>query len=443
MTAKMLLFTVFCCVSGGPYGLEGLVGASGSGMALLLILVIPILWAVPDAFVTAELSSAMPVEGGYYQWVKRALGPFAAFLNGWWTWLYGMIDASLYPIYFAKSLGSIIQVISGANHLEQSPILSWSVGFVVIVVFTYANIRGTRVVGLLSTALAGAIIIPFLILGIVALFRWQQAPGPLVSEFTLPGQGVAGALAGGLSIAMWNYLGWDSLTTIAEEVDEPQKAYPMALLWGVPLVTAVYVIAVLAGRPFFPDSSQWVEGVWPQIAHAVGGPVLFWLISLGAAFSSMALFTATFLGASRLPFVMAADGFMPKWLVQVHPKYGTPWHSILFCAGVYSVLSAAFSWQELVAINVVLYATALVMEAISLVIFRIREPGMARPFRIPGGLWVAVMFGVVPMLMIVALITVTIWEGGFVQVVPTAICLASGPAAYGLIVLGRRLTVRR
>jgi amino acid transporter len=166
---------------------------------------------------------------------------------------------------------------------------------------------------------------------------------------------------------------------------------------------------------------------------------MFWLISVGAALSSMALFTATFLGASRLPFVMAQDRWLPQWLVTLHPRWGTPSASILLCASIYSVLSAVFSWQELIAINVVLYATALVMEGISLVIFRIREPDMARPFRIPGGLGVAVMFCVVPTAMILTLITVSIMEGGWMQVVPTAIALASGPLVLGVILLVRRI----
>lgn len=443
MTAKMLLFTVFCCVSGGPFGLEGLIGASGPGLGLLLILIIPLLWAVPDALVTAELSSAMPVEGGYYQWVKRALGPFAAFLNGWWTWLYGIVDASLYPIYFAASVGTIIGTLSGNDVIDQNPILRWAVGFLVILVFTWINVRGTRLVGQTSTLLAGIIIVPFLIMGLIALFRWQDAPG--YPEFSLMPQNgdLLGALAGGLGIAMWNYLGWDSLSTIAEEVEEPQKAYPRALIWGIPLVTSVYVIAVLAGLAFVPDASKWNDqGIWPNIGMAIGGVPLFWLLVGAAAASSMALFTATFLGASRLPFVMAEDGYLPSKLVEVHPKFGTPWISILFCAVLYAVLSALFTWRELISINVVLYGIALTMESIALVLFRIREPNMPRPFRVPGGMPVAILFGVMPFTMITTLVIVEFKAYGWDAAIPTLVCIASAPIAWVIIMVGRKLRAR-
>ncbi len=78
---------IYCSVSGGPYGLEGVIGESGAGMGLLLILVTPFIVGLPTALLTAELGTAMPVEGGYYHWVKTGMGPFAGFLEGWWNWV--------------------------------------------------------------------------------------------------------------------------------------------------------------------------------------------------------------------------------------------------------------------------------------------------------------------------------------------------------------------
>src|ERR671919_647822 len=82
-----LVMVTFFIVSGGPYGLEELVSQSGPGIALLLLLITPLIWSVPTAVMVAELSSMMPVEGGYYAWVKRALGPFWGFMEGWWSWI--------------------------------------------------------------------------------------------------------------------------------------------------------------------------------------------------------------------------------------------------------------------------------------------------------------------------------------------------------------------
>src|SRR6185436_1385404 len=94
-----LVMTFFLDVSGGPFGLESLM-QSGPGMAILLILITPFIWAAPAALMTAELASAIPTEGGYYVWVKRCMGPFWSFVCGWWTWVYSWVDVAIYPVLF-------------------------------------------------------------------------------------------------------------------------------------------------------------------------------------------------------------------------------------------------------------------------------------------------------------------------------------------------------
>src|SRR5579872_5121578 len=95
-----LAAVVFLTVSGGPYGLEQLYAGVGTHGALLLLLVTPLLWDVPTILTVLELNSIMPVTGGYYQWVKHALGLRWAFFEGWWTWLYTFLDLAIYPVLF-------------------------------------------------------------------------------------------------------------------------------------------------------------------------------------------------------------------------------------------------------------------------------------------------------------------------------------------------------
>src|ERR1700742_4504974 len=100
LRAAHLAAVIFLTVSGGPYGLESLFGAVGNQGALLLLLIVPLLWDVPTILTVLELNSLMPVTGGYYQWVKRALGLRWAFFEGWWTWLYTFVDLAIYPVLF-------------------------------------------------------------------------------------------------------------------------------------------------------------------------------------------------------------------------------------------------------------------------------------------------------------------------------------------------------
>src|SRR6201989_1505629 len=99
-----LVAVIFLTVSGGPYGLEPLLTYAGANGAFLLLIITPILWDVPTILTVLELNSMMPVTGGYYQWVKKAMGLRFAFYEGWWTWLYTFVDLAIYPVLFIEYL---------------------------------------------------------------------------------------------------------------------------------------------------------------------------------------------------------------------------------------------------------------------------------------------------------------------------------------------------
>jgi amino acid transporter len=95
---------IFFTVSGGPYGLEPLLNNVAPGLALALIILMPLLWSVPVMLMVLELTSMMPEEGGYYRWVQEALGRRWGFYEGWWSWLYTMVDLAIYPVLFVQYL---------------------------------------------------------------------------------------------------------------------------------------------------------------------------------------------------------------------------------------------------------------------------------------------------------------------------------------------------
>src|ERR1700761_2488708 len=100
-----LIAIVFFTVSGGPYGLEPLLNYAGDHAAFLVLLITPLLWDVPAIFTVLELNAMMPITGGYYKWVKYALGTRWGFYEGWWTWLYTFVDLAIYPGLFVTYAG--------------------------------------------------------------------------------------------------------------------------------------------------------------------------------------------------------------------------------------------------------------------------------------------------------------------------------------------------
>lgn len=438
LNAFTLALTVFCCVSGGPYGLEEAVGKAGPGLGLLLILVVPFVWALPDALMTAELASAIPEEGGYVIWVRRAMGPFWGFINAWWTWMYALIDATIYPLLFGTYLGRLLFPNEAEEHLF---FFRWAVAAVVVVVYTAINIRGTKLVGKTSSVFAVVIIAPFLLLGVIGLYRLIGDPRPVVTTFVPKGSTVQGALADGLGLVMWNYLGWDALSTVAGEVERPAYAYPRALLFGLPLVALVYFLPVVGSLPFVPDPAQWEEGAWTEIGRTVAGPWLGFTINVVGLVSTSALFSASLLGSSRIPVVIAEGGFLPKGLVALHPKYGTPFRALLLCGGIY-ILLALLTFRKLVELNVILYGAALMLEIGSLLLLRKKEPGLERPFKIRGGWPVLWLILLSPAAVIATVTYTTIREDGWAAQYFEIGLLASAPVVY-LLVWGVRRVLGR
>src|SRR4051794_1967869 len=204
---------IFLTVSGGPYGLEPLLTYAGKNASILLLLLTPIVWDVPSVLTVLELNAMMPVTGGYYQWVKRALGLRWAFVEGWWTWLYTFVDLAIYPVLFVEYAAYFFPEIQ-AYKIPVCLAVIWSCAGL--------NILGIVPVGRTAQILSMLVLAPFLILFIISFSH--TAPG-----YTFPHPSLKGvpfpAFGMGLYTIMWNFIGWDSATTYAGEVEKPVRSY--------------------------------------------------------------------------------------------------------------------------------------------------------------------------------------------------------------------------
>jgi len=417
LTAIPLTFAIFCLVSGGPYGLELVLKHAGITLGLILILVTPVLWGVPISLMTAELSSAIPVEGGYYVWVRRAMGPFAGFMCGWLSWLYSIVDAALYPLLFAEYASKSLE------YFLKIQISSWQTGLIamgLVLFVTFLNLRGIRAVGKAATVLALLILVPFVLLILKSGIHLPALP---------PADFSGSALSIGLATVLWNYLGWDNLSTVAGEVEEPQKSYRIALALATPLITLAYLLPVLSVLRVAKLSDRWEDGSWPQLATAAAGPIVGGLVLLGGLASATAMFVSQMLASSRIPAVLAEDGYLPRGLALLNPKTSVPMRSILFCAILYGALSW-FSFSELITANAFLYGLSIMLEMLALMILRSREPELERPFKIPGGMPVLVLMLVLPMVLIGLLSFTTVREEGWLKQLPSVVAIFLGIVVY-------------
>src|SRR5438046_3241105 len=417
---------MFFTVSGGPFGLEGLVGSVGPGVAVLLLVATPLIYSVPEALLIGELASMLPVEGGYYQWVKRAFGRFWGFWNGWLSWVYSLIDMAIYPVLFLQYLRFFLP---GLGRFE-----AWVVALAVIWGATWLNLRGTRVVGTASGWFVAMVLAPFGVLAAVALVRWLEQPAtPFpATPFHAAGTSFVGALGIGISQSIWNYSGWDNASTLGGEIEQAGRTYPRALSRTLPLVAVVYFLAIVPALAV-TDWRTWRDGAWPDIAAGVLGPWLAAWIALAGVVSAFALFNALLLSYSRIPLVLAQVGLLPAALARPDAR-GTPRAAVIASAVAYSGF-VLLTFGGLLAADVLLYTAALALEFAALIRLRRKEPGLHGSFRVPVGLPVLAVLAAMPVLLLVAggVLEVRSREIGLPGVLVAAALTAVGIAGYGLL----------
>jgi amino acid transporter len=339
-----------------------------------LLILTPLVWSLPVALAMSEMAAAMPDEGGYVTWVTRAFGRFWGFQVGWWSWINSFVDVAVYPALFVAYASYWRPAMEG---LER-----WLLALAFIVVLTGLNLVGVRPVGRAAVILGVLALTPIALLVVLGAGAVTQAPW---RPFTLDDQSLLGGLGLGLAVMMWNYSGWDAPSTTLGETRSPARVYRLALLIALPVITLGYVlpVAVALGSGATPWMA-WDTGTLPTVAAAIGGAWLGHAVAAGAVLSTGGLFLSLLLTNSRLPYVLARDGFLGAWLGRLHPRFGTPWAAVLLSAAFYAAF-AAFSFKELIVLNIWLYSLTLIVELAAFVRLRVANPAMGRPWRVPGG----------------------------------------------------------
>jgi amino acid transporter len=402
-TAKLTLWPLvaatFFMVSGGTYGTEEIIHGAGYGKGILILLLCPLLWSLPTAFMIGELTSALPAEGGYYAWVRRGMGNFWGFQEAWLSLVASIFDMAIYPTLFVAYLTRLFPWFGGLFRIEVFGLAMGIprgvlVGLTVVIVCALMNIAGIRVVATTSLWLFFLLSAPFALIVLIAPMKY----GALAGAVTTPTTSTVG-LVGGLLIAMWNYMGWDNASTIAVEVERPHRTYPRAMLVAVVLVSLTYILPVGAMALTGISPSAFETGSWADLAGLIGGPWLRLALVLGGMMSAFGMFNALVMSYSRLPLAMAQDGMLPKVFARVHPRTRAPWVAIVVCATGWA-LCLGLRFEHLVTIDVMLYGLSLMLEFVALVALRLREPDLPRPFRVPGGTLGTVLIGVFPLLLL-------------------------------------------
>ncbi len=443
LTLLTLAAATYFMVSGGPYGLEDVVRMAGYSGAIAILLLTPLLWSVPTAMMVSELSSAIPEEGGFYIWVQRGLGRFWGYQETWLSLAGSVFEMALYPTLFVDYLGHFAPALTAGHR-------AIAIELALIVVCTLWNLWGVRAVGEGSLLMSVALLSPFVVLVVLAMSRHAASH----AELLLPAatglaattghaaSGVAAGAAsaarsahidilGGILIAMWNYMGWDNTSTVAEEVDRPQRNFPLVMLLAVSFITLSYIIPVAAVAHAGISPDGWTTGGWVDVGRIFGGHWLSIAIAAGGAIGAIGTFNALTLSFSRLPLVMAQDGYLPKIFARTSRRTGMPTFAILACATAWAAC-LFLNFEHLVIIDVLITGLSVMLEFWALAALRVREPDLPRPYRVPGGLAGTILIGLPPLALMVAAVIRNRTEaiGATSSLAVALVLIALGPIFY-------------
>lgn len=477
LTLLPLFGIIYFTICGGTFGIESLFSYSGAGMALLLIAVVPFAYSIPNMLMVRELQSMMPVEGSYYHWTKQGFNPFTGFLTAWMNWVMSWVDVAIYPVLGATYLSFFIPQLRDGWGGVPAWVLQWVVALVIIWAISYLQIRGARLAGLTSVWLGVILIIPLIIMSVTGFYNWGSGGSGFEMSFLPKDTGITGAFAVGLFVVMWNYMGWELPTSAGDEIVKPKRTYPLAMVlvliaaiatYAVPTVAALYGGAgennkvLLWGiteeetdagiGPVLEEAGMTAEqmdaaGVDPTSAEGWGLPDIAKAVAetathegsgfavflgnfmmVAAILSMIGLFIGNSVSATRIPFALSEDGMMPKLLVRVNRRFGTPWISIIICGVIFSVFSLN-AFAALVVIDVLLNSLTLLLQFFALWRLRIVKPEMKRS-RIPGG-WIGLFIAtILPAAVILLAIYSQVAEEGLQAIYLALIAIAIGAIAY-------------
>lgn len=301
LTTLPLIALLFFDVSGGPFGVEDSVGAAGPLLAILGFLLLPFLWSLPEALVTAELSALFPSNGSYIRWVSAAFAPFWGLQLGVWKLVSGVLDNALYPVLFLDYLQHSAPLFAAASPARPLALL------LLTAALTFLNYRGLHIVGLSAVFLAAFSLSPFVALSVLAVPRIR------------PARWLAGGARGAdwrvyLNSLFWNLNYWDKAGAVAGEVEEPGRVFPRAVFGAVGLVVAGYVVPLLAGTGAVEGGrgGEWRDGFFALVGREVGGEWLGWWMQAAAAVANVGLFEAEMSSDSYQLLGMSEMGMIPQ-----------------------------------------------------------------------------------------------------------------------------------
>ena len=385
-----LLAMVFYEVSGGPFGVEDAVGDAGPLLAIAGFIVFPLVWSMQEALICAELGAMFPEDSGYVIWVTAAFGPYLGFVEGVLSWTSGVADNCLYPALFLEYFKHVCPIF-------KDKMARAIASFFISLTLSVCAFLGLEFVGRTAVGLMVFTMLPFAIMVVIGAPQvdpslWTEGMSWSVSELW---ERKDIDWTEYFNTIFWNLNYFDSVSTLAGEVDNPGQTFPTALAGAFVVVILGYLLPLIVGtgiRVPLDDGtgkmakwSDWEDGYFAKVANVLGGRTLMGWVLLASGLSNIGQFLAEMSSDAFQQLGMAERGFLPKAFAQ-RSQFGTPTLGIVMSATGIS-LGAFLDFSDIVELLNLLYCVAALLEFAAFLYLRRYAPDWHRPYRVPLPFW--------------------------------------------------------
>ena len=400
--SNLITLGIGCVIGTGIFVLTGTAAANYAGPALTISFVISALGCVMAGLCYAEFAAMIPVSGSAYSYSYATLGEFIAWFIGWDLVLEYLFAASTvsvgwsgYVVSFLDDVGIHLPATLTQAPFQYTADTGWILSGSIInlpAIFILITVCSLLILGIKESAAVNKIIV-IIKLAVILLFigfglsyidtsNWT----PYIPENTgrFGEFGFSGILVGA-AVIFFAYIGFDALSTVAQETKNPQRDMPKGILWSLIICTALYiaVTAVLTGIVHYTELDD--PAPIALAINKVGGS-LKWLgffIKIGAIAGLSSVVLVMIMAQSRILYIISKDGLLPPFLAKIHPRFNTPHISTVLTSVIAAIIAGLLPINilgELVSIGTLM---AFTIVSIAIIVLRVKSPELHRPFRTP------------------------------------------------------------